>query len=205
MWKPVFDDVTEENIAHAIQQGDEIYDTRYRIRFIKAYSNQVWIVAEHGRGNKAEKISKIFDKSKSEILNGMTDNEINDLEVFGLGFVLSNEKTNTQIDGNEVITDLLSFDDEQSVVNLDKSDNQDLSPFKRLFREANNSLFLDMYEASVRTLMVRGAVANIPETDVFSKLCDNNKYASWRNLTENLKHVAPNKYTHFKDSISQKK
>lgn len=200
MWKPVFDDVTEENIAHAIQQGDEIYDTRYRIRFIKAYSNQVWIVAEHGRGNKAEKISKIFDKSKSEILNGMTDNEINDLEVFGLGFVLSNKKTNTKIDGNEVIADLLSFDDEQSVVNLDKSDNQDLSPLNCIFRDATNSLLLDLHKASVRTLIGKGTVVNIPATDVFWKLYGNDKYASWGTITGNLKHVAPNK-----DSILQKK
>lgn len=106
MWKPVFDDVTEENINHAIEQGNELYDSHYRILHINAFDNQVWIVAERGRVNNVHKISDVFEKSKSRTLSEMTNNEINDLEIFGLGFVLSNEKINTKIDANELVKDL---------------------------------------------------------------------------------------------------
>lgn len=106
MWKPAFDDVTEENIDHAIEQGNELYDSHYRILHINAFDNQVWIVAERGRVNNVHKISDVFEKSKIRTLSEMDNNEINDLEIFGLGFVLSNEKENTKIDANELVKDL---------------------------------------------------------------------------------------------------
>ncbi|WP_155820104.1 hypothetical protein [Komagataeibacter europaeus] len=106
MWKPVFDDVTKENIDHAIEQGNELYDSHYRILHINAFDNQVWVVAERGRVNNVHRISDVFEKSKSRTLNEMTNNEINDLEIFGLGFSLSNEKTNKKIDSDELVKDL---------------------------------------------------------------------------------------------------
>lgn len=105
MHKPAFDDVTNENISHAIEKGSDRYVSHYRILHINAFENQIWIIAE--RGNGSHRISSIFDKNKSKTLNKMTDTEINQLEIFGLGFSLSHEKTNKKIDADELVKELL--------------------------------------------------------------------------------------------------